>query len=194
MTQAACDDGASASRHIQSRLRMRTLIAAVVILAAGASRADTGDAAALDHLDRGVAAYRQGDYDTAHRELGLAQELAPDKPNPYRWLALTEIKQGNCKDALVHIEAFLSHAPVGDARAPELIAARQQCLQPAHDASPPPPPPPAAPEETPVYRTWWFWMAVGAVAVTAVGVTFAVTRGSDESTLPPIKCSVGGCP
>jgi len=76
---------------------MRTWIAAVLVFAASSSRADTGDAVALDHLDRGIAAYRLGDYATAHRELGLAQELAPDHPNPYRWLALTELKQGDCR-------------------------------------------------------------------------------------------------
>ena len=170
---------------------MRTLIAAVVVLAASTSRADTGDAAALDHLDRGIAAYRLGDYDTAHRELGLAQELAPDHPNPYRWLALTEIHQGDCKDAIVHIEAFLSRVPAGDPRVPELVAARQQCVSTSQAAPPPPPP---VHEETPVYRRWWFWTAVGVVAVAAVGVTVAATHGSGEAVLPPIRCSPGGCP
>lgn len=161
----------------------------MLVFAAGSSRADTGGAVALDHLDRGVAAYRLGDYDTAHRELGLAQELAPDHPNPYRWLALTEIKQGDCRDALVHIEAFMSRVPVGDPRVPELAAARQQC---EHEAQPAPLP--AAPaEDTPVYHRWWFWTAVGAVAVAAVTVTIVATH-SDESVLPPIRCSPGGCP
>src|SRR3569623_1212815 len=112
---------------------MRRWSAAVLVFAAGSSRADSGGAVALDHLDRGVAAYRLGDYDTAHRELGLAQELAPDRPNPYRWLALTEIKQGDCRDALVHIEAFMSRVPVGAPRVPALAAARRQS---AHAARP----------------------------------------------------------
>jgi len=163
----------------------------VLVLAASTSHADNGDAVALDHLDRGIAAYRLGDYPTAHRELGLAQELAPDHPNPYRWLALTEIKQGDCRDALVHIEAFMSRVPVGDARVPEMVAARQQCVQEAQPVALAPAPPP---EPTPVYHRWWFWTAVGVVAVAAVGVTIAATHGGDESTLPPIKCSPGGCP
>jgi hypothetical protein len=167
---------------------MRRWIAAVLVVAAGSSRADTGDAVALDHLDRGVAAYRLGDYDTAQRELGLAQELAPDRPNPYRWLALTELKLGDCRDALVHIEAFLSRVPVGDPRVPEMAAARQQCEHEPQSA-----PLSASPgEDTPVYRRWWLWTAVGVVAAAAV-VTVIATR-SDASVLPPIKCSPAGCP
>ena len=168
---------------------MSRWIAAALVLAASSSRADSGDAVALDHLDKGIAAYRLGDYGTAHRELGLAQELAPDRPNPYRWLALTEIKQGDCRDALVHIEAFLSRVPVGDPRVAEMVAERQQCV---HEAEPAPPPPPPA-EARPVYRRWWFWTAVGVVAVASVGVTIAVTHGSDESMLPTIRCNPAGC-
>jgi hypothetical protein len=168
----------------------RCLIAAVLVFAANSSRADDGDAPALDHLDRGIAAYRIGDYETAHREFGLAQELAPDRPNPYRWLALTEIKQGNCREALVHIEAFMSRVPVGDARVPEMVAHRQQCVQQAQPQQPPPPPPS---EATPVYGRWWFWTAVGVVAISAVGVTYAATRDSNVSTLPPIRCNPSGC-
>jgi hypothetical protein len=168
----------------------RSLVAAVLVMLASSSRADDADAPALDHLDRGIAAYRIGDYETAHREFGLAQELAPDRPNPYRWLALTEIKQGDCREALVHIEAFMSRVPVGDARVPEMVAQRQQCVHEAQ-VQPSPPPPPA--ETTPVYGRWWFWAAVGVVAITAAGVTYAATRDSDVSMLPPIRCNPGGC-
>jgi hypothetical protein len=168
---------------------MRWCIAAVLVVAASNSHADDGDAAALDHLDRGIAAYRIGDYETAHRELGLAQELAPERANPYRWLALTEIKQGNCREALVNIEAFMSRVPVGDARVPEMVAQRQQCVQ---EAQVQPPPAPAPTESKPVYGRWWFWTAVGVVAVAAVGVTYAATR-DDVSMLPPIRCNPGGC-
>jgi len=171
---------------------MRTLRVAVLVCMASRAFADPSDTVALDHLDRGVAAYRLGDYDTAHRELEIAHELAPDKPNPYRWLALTEVKQGNCRDALVHVEAFLSRVPATDARVPEVVAARQECVASSQPTQPPPPPPPP-PESHPIYTKWWFWTAVGAVAVAAAGVTFAVTRGGD-TILPPIHCNPGGCP
>ena len=172
------------------------VLVGVLALLPATARAENVEATALAHLDRGIAAYRIGDYDTAHRELALAQELVPDRPNPYRWLALTEAKQGNCKDALVHIESFLSRVPVGDARAAELIALRTQCVQAAtttqtHSAEPLPPPPPPPPP--PFYSRWWFWTAVGAVAITSVGVAVIATRGSSEATLPAVHCEPTGC-
>nr|HEX4315851.1 hypothetical protein [Kofleriaceae bacterium] len=179
------------------RSRWAAMLILGCVLAAGSARAEPAGASALDHLDRGIAAYRLGDYETAHRELELAQELAPDKPNPYRWLALTEIKQGDCRDAVAHIEAFLSRVPAGDARVPELVAARQDCVaaaqQPVGSTAPVAPPvAPAAPEAAPVYKRWWFWTAIGVAAV-AVGVTAIATRGGDD-VLPPIRCTAGGCP
>ena len=170
---------------------MSTLrLAVLLVVIASSARAEPGEAAALDHLDRGVAAYRLGDYDAAHRELELAQGLAPDRPNPYRWLALTEVKQDHCREAIVHIEAFLSRVPIGDARVPELVALRQECLRTAQVATPVPALPPVAP---PVYRRWWFWTAIGAVALAAVGITIGVTH-DDGSRLPAIHCSPAGCP
>jgi Flp pilus assembly protein TadD len=172
-------------------------IAVAVQLATTVVRADpAGDA--LAHLDRGVAAYRAGDYALAHTELAAASELAPDRPNPYRWLAMTEVALGDCRTALVHIESFLSRVPAGDPRVAELVALRAGCLAPASDAASPhvaphtAPAAPAEPDATPVYRRWWFWTAIGAVAVTAAGVTYGLTRGGD-ARLPPVTCDAGGC-
>jgi hypothetical protein len=45
---------------------------------------------------------------------------------------------------------------------------------------------------TPLVRRWWFWAAIGAVAVTAAGITYGATRGSDPR-LPPVTCDPAGC-
>lgn len=94
---------------------------------AGTARADSVEDAARVHLDRGIAAFRARDYARAHRELTAASELVPDKPNPYRWLALTEVQLGDCRAALGHIEAFLARVPEGDDRTAELVRLRDLC-------------------------------------------------------------------
>lgn len=143
---------------------------------------------ALAHLDRGISAYRLGDYATARRELDAAIELVPDRANPYRWRALIELAQHDCANAVVDVESFLSRAPAGDDRVAELTAQRDRCVAHEHLA-PVAPPPPAPPH---VYERWWFWTAVGAVVVTAVGVTYAATR-EREATLPIVHCDPTGC-
>lgn len=203
-------------------------------LAAAVVRADpappaggTAENRALVHLDRGVAAYRTGDYRRAHDELLEASHLAPDRPNPYRWLALTEVALGDCPSALVNIESFLSRVPASDPRVAELRSLRERCLRSVRPGEPrpgeprpgvaalpavPPPVAPAAsappltsaplaspasptsdaPADTPLIRRWWFWTAIGAVAVTAAGVTYGLTR-EGPSRLPVVICDAAGC-
>jgi len=107
---------------------MRAPAASILLLVlAGPARADGVEDAARVHLDRGVAAFRARDYARAHRELTAASELVPDKPNPYRWLALTEVQLGDCRAALGHIETFLARVPEGDERVAELVRLRDLC-------------------------------------------------------------------
>jgi len=88
---------------------MRAAAASILVLAlaAGRARADAVEDAARVHLDRGIAAFRAGDYPRAHRALTAASELVPDKPNPYRWLALTEVQLGDCRGALVALRCLI---------------------------------------------------------------------------------------
>lgn len=201
---------------------------------------------ALAHLDRGVAAFRAGKFADALRELKIAHDLAPDKANPFRWLALTEIQLGDCATAIGHIEQFLARVPPDDERVAEMARWRDLCkrtgvlhvetipsgatvhidgavvgstpyqslamrartyklvldhpgyrsesqtvdlgrggdlytswtLQPAHAS---------------ITDRWWFWPAVGVVALGITGgVVYAATRG-DETVLPPIHCTNAGC-
>ncbi len=95
------------------------------------TRDASGDATAdaQVHLDRGIAAFEAGDYTTAHRELAAASELVPAKPNPYRWLALTEIQLGDCARAQVNIESFLSRVPAKDPRRAEMDRLQGLCAR-----------------------------------------------------------------
>ena len=99
----------------------------LVAAAAIAARADTVEATALFHLDRGVAAFHRGDYVTAQREFTAAHDLVPERANPYRWLALTAAQLGDCPTARVHADAFLIRVGPDDARAAELVRLRELC-------------------------------------------------------------------
>ncbi len=112
---------------------MRVLVAAIIaaILAcAGPAGADTPDEdLALAHLQRGVDAFDAGDYPRALRELTIAHDLAPDRPNPYRWLALTQVQLGDCPAALGNIDGFLARVPLDEPRVGEMVRLRELCTQ-----------------------------------------------------------------
>lgn len=172
-------------------------IVALAQLAATVTHADPA-ADALAHLERGVAAYRTGDFAHAHSELTAAQQLAPDRPNPYRWLALTEVELGDCRSASVHVESFLARVSPADPRVTEMLAVRRRCIASSTPQVEPAPTATiqieSAPRDRPLYRRWWFWAAIGAVAVTAAGITYGLTRDGDAPPLlPPVTCDGAGC-
>jgi hypothetical protein len=175
---------------------MRAPVAAIalaLVAVAPAVRADDApgaEAAAQLHLDRGVDAFRAGEYARAHREFAAASELAPDKPNPYRWLALTEVQLGECRPALDHIEAFLSRVAADDPRAAELIRVRVLCERTLAEEAEPAPAPPA---RRPITRRWWFWPAVIGAAAAVTGAVIVLADEPDATVLPPIRCDGGGC-
>ena len=164
--------------------------------------ADPTQEAALLHLDRGVAAFRARDFARALRELQAAHDLAPNKPNPYRWLALTQIQLGDCAAALPNIDGFLSRVPADDERVPEMTRWRELCRrEPAPQpqeaqvtgtqglAQPRPPPR----EDRSITQRWWFWPAIGISAIAITGAVVYVATDRDEAVLPPIRCDLTGC-
>jgi tetratricopeptide (TPR) repeat protein len=188
---------------------------AVALLAAPAAAGEDRDAAALHHLDVGVAAYRAGDYAAARREFDAARRLVPDKANPYRWLGLADAQLGDCAQALLELETFLKRVPADDERVPEVTRRRDQCQRP------PGPPPVAAPSSVtppssalapasalapsttppsaavappsseaatrrPLARRWWFWTALGgAAAIAATGVTLGIVLATPHESRLP---------
>lgn len=165
---------------------------------APASEADTETAAQV-HLDRGVAAYGAGDFTLAHQELLIAVELVPHKPNPYRWLALTEIQMGDCAHARLDVDSFLARVPADDPRIPELVRARDACQQKGVPRVVPRPEPEHAPleprpaSERPLVTRWWFWTAIGLSAAAVVGAFVFAAQGDDATALPGVRCDASGC-
>jgi hypothetical protein len=108
------------------RVTMVVLIAALQLVTTAVG-AESTDEAALQRIDRGVDAYRAGDYEAARREFEAARRLVPGKANPYRWLGMTEVQLGDCTRALIDFEMFLKMVPANDARVPEVIRLRNEC-------------------------------------------------------------------
>lgn len=171
------------------------LAVAVALLAlapARTARADDVEARALEHLDRGVAAFQAGEYTRAHREFRAAHELVPDRANPYRWLALTEMQLGDCARAVPNIAEFERRVAAEDPRLAELVRLRVLCER---EHTTPPPPTPAPAPRRPLTQRAWFWPTVAGVTVVVAGgvlLGFALA-GDDISRLPPIQCGDTGC-
>ncbi len=180
------------------RAQLATILAAVALASAPAF-ADDVEAAAQVHLDRGIAAFGAGDLALAKKELLTAVELVPHKPNPYRWLALAEIQDGDCAHAKLDVDSFLARVPPDDERIPELVRARDGCKQkgvPEVVTRPelvPVPPPPPPREQRSIATRWWFWTAVGVGAVAITGAVIFATRDDGPTELPAIRCDANGC-
>lgn len=181
------------------RAQLATILAAVAVAVAPA-RADDVEAAAQVHLDRGIAAFGAGDLALAKKELLTAVELVPHKPNPYRWLALAEIQDGDCAHAKLDVESFLARVPPDDERIPELLRARDACKQkgvpqivPRAEPAPVGQPLPPAPAERSIATRWWFWTAIGVGAVAITGAIVFATRDDGPTELPAIRCNASGC-
>lgn len=93
------------------------------------TRATAADVAkqAQELLDNGVALFKAGDLERARVAMQRVSALVPDKPNPYRWLGLIEVRLGHCKEALVAFDAFLSRVQLGDPRGVEIVTLRDRC-------------------------------------------------------------------
>jgi hypothetical protein len=108
-----------------------------LLLCAQVARADGPDATrsppadvakqAQELLDNGVALFKAGDLERARVPLSRVVELVPDKPNPYRWLGLVEVRLGHCDKALPAFDTFLAKVAPGDARIVEVVTLRDRC-------------------------------------------------------------------
>lgn len=142
-------------------------------------------------LEQGVTLYDAGDYAAAHKAFAGAKALAPDRPNPYRWLGLTEVKLGHCTVAVANLDAFLQRVPATDPRIQEVTNARDQCKASRLDLTVGSKPviemqsPPDRSFPKPIYKKWGFWAVVVGAVVTGVAIaTIAVVANQPKPCGP----------
>lgn len=151
---------------------MRLLV--LIFLCASASADKLEDAAQL-LVDRGLEAWAKGDLPGARASFASARDLLPEKPNPYRLLALADQKLGRCEDALREAERFLTLAAANDSRRSEVQLVRESCVRPSPTPSRPqiavaPPPPAPKKPATNVWRN----SAIASLVIGAAGVIAGV--------------------
>jgi hypothetical protein len=147
-------------------------------------------------LDSGIAAYDRGDFSSARKTFDRLVQLAPTKPNPHRWLGLTEAKLGECALSAAELRLFLRMVPPNDPRVAEVERVMDNCrVTPA-----PAPPPPAVvvqveakpADKPPRKRPYW---AIGVAAgVVVVGVALGVGLGLGLRPSDPAFTPVGNVP
>jgi hypothetical protein len=101
-----------------------------MLIATGLFADKLEDAAQL-LIDRGLAAWEKGDLPGARASFARARDLLPEKPNPYRLLALADQKLGQCDVAVAEADRFLALAAADDSRRNEVRSIRESCVRPS---------------------------------------------------------------
>jgi hypothetical protein len=165
----------------------------------------TPESEALGHLNDGIDLFRRGELAQARIEFLRSRDLFPNKPNPHRWLGLTAARLGECAEAVVELDRFLSLAAATDPRRGEADEVRLQCLArlapPAQAVSRPPDAVVSAPR--PVVqarlpqparrRAWVVGVVLGAAAAAGLAIGLGVGLGARQAA-PHVYPPVGAPP
>jgi len=103
----------------------------LLLLISQGSFADKLEDAAQLLIDRGLEAWEKGDLPGARSSFAKARDLLPEKPNPYRLLALVDQKLGHCEEAASEADRFLGLAIASDPRRAEVQSIRDSCVRPS---------------------------------------------------------------
>jgi hypothetical protein len=121
----------AADRSDDIRVHARSVLIALSLVATAALADSRPDPAvdALKQLDTGVALFKANDFNGARVAFAKSHELMPDKPNPIRWIGLTDARLGRCTDAVAELDGFLLRVAKSDPRAVEATAVRDHCRE-----------------------------------------------------------------
>jgi tetratricopeptide (TPR) repeat protein len=186
--------------------RHHTWLAAALIFAAGTADAKPKRRDALTSYERGVAAYKKGNYDAAVQALGKSFSIERDVDTLFAW-AQAERKLDHCEKAIELLNQLLSYdlpaanREVVETRLTECRAEIAQRtppsppLEPAPAATPPPAPapvvetpPPAPPPSGPASAGWYrdplaLGLVGGGVLAAGVGTALLLSaRALDDDS------------
>ena len=183
----------------------------VGLLPTGAVRAQVtpeAKAAARTHYNKGKEAFELGRFPEALREYELAYKLAP-LPGFLFNIGQCHRNLDNYDKAIFSFRLYLKKLPEArntaavktlidelERKAEEDRQRQQQAATiPTYGPVVPPPitdpnPPPRPPPPTPFYKKWWFWVPVGAIAVSGAAVGGYYAFRTREASLPPSDLGV----
>jgi tetratricopeptide (TPR) repeat protein len=175
------------------------LLAAVLILPSPVSAQEepTNDTEARALFEAGRAAYSAGRFDEALDRFRGAYRLSPRPPLLFN-IGQSADRLRHDREALEAYEQFLAAEPnsAGAPTARQRIAFLRAQLDRAaapSDRRDDPSELPAAPDTDvggeSITSRWWFWVAIGAVVVTSVALTIALTSGTEIQD--PVRGDVG---
>ena len=162
------------------------LCCALATFAPGRAMAEDADKESRAHFRRGETHFAMGRFAQALKEYEAAYELKP-LPGFLFNIGQCHRNLGHLEEAVFSFKRYLRLKPdaANHAAVEELVAdlERQLAAQkatrppsltgpvgPTGPLLPPPPPPP-----DPVYKRWWFWTGIAAIAAgAAVGIYFGV--------------------
>jgi tetratricopeptide (TPR) repeat protein len=169
----------------------------IVLLLVGSGAAAADDTArARQHFETGNRLFEVGEYRKALEEFRAAHVARPDPAFLYNSAQCHRLL-GERREALTLYRRFLALDPETPKRA--LVERQIHELELAVAPTPAPPAAPAAlvasptptraAEETPLYRRWWLWAAIGAVAAGAVtAVVLSGGAPGDPACPQGVKC------
>jgi tetratricopeptide (TPR) repeat protein len=168
----------------------------IVLLLGSRTEAADDTARARQHFETGNRLFEVGEYRKALEEFRAAHVARPDPAFLYNSAQCHRLL-GERREALTLYRRFLALDPETPKRAlvERQIRELELAMAPA-PASPAPaaavaarPAPTRAAEETPLYRRWWLWAAIGAVAAGAVTAVVLSGRASGDPACPRgVKC------
>lgn len=175
---------------IRAALAMLLSLAVPVALLATphAARADDGTIAARKHFEKAEKLFGLGRFAEARVEYEAAYEAKPLPEFLYN-IGQCHRNLGDFQSAIFSFRRYLDLKPDASNRkaVEKLIADLEEELAASERPDPivpPNDPPGGEPHDDgkrPIYKKWWFWTGIAAVAAAGTGATVALTRGGSSS-------------